>query len=253
MCRMLAKVSLMPTSIYDEMLLCPYSMHYLSKSGKMAEDPDTHGEHNDGCGIAFVKNGQLEIHKRDKEHSWDSSYRLIIENVQSNLFIAHNRKASKDLEIDEKRSHPFLYHSFAFCHNGSVHSLMDDAIDTGVTDTELFLKELIDKAENTSSQGIFNSLNVLANKYEFSSLTGMLMNTHELFAWRIYNDRNKERAKRFEEYYTLWMKKNEGSVVIASEPLDNEHWEKLPNYIFLHLKPSAERIDQFRKHITINK
>ncbi|UKJ05755.1 class II glutamine amidotransferase [Solitalea lacus] len=250
---MLAKVSIFPTSIQEEMLLSPYSMQYLSKHGRLPEDPETHGEHNDGCGIAFVKNNQLEIHRRDKDHSWDYTFRLIVENAKSNLFIAHNRKAYKDLTINEKRSHPFLYQTFAFCHNGGVYSFMDEALDHGITDTEIFFKELLDKAENKSSQGIFNSLNNIANTTDYSSLTGFLMNNQELFAWRIYNTKNKERAQRFEDYYTLWLKNNKGSVVIASEPLDNGNWEKLPNFSFIHLKPTPDRIDQFRKHITITR
>ncbi|MNE36782.1 Gamma-glutamyl-hercynylcysteine sulfoxide hydrolase [compost metagenome] len=249
MCRMLAKISVYPTTIVEEMLLCPTSLHYLSSQGRMPEDPETRGPHNDGCGIAYVNNKSIEIHKRDREHIWDNSYRLIIENVKSNLFIAHNRKATKDLEVNKDRSHPFYYQHFAFCHNGSVYSYMDEAQDKGLTDTEIFLHQLIDKSKNASPETIFTALSEIANTTNYSSLTAFLMGNDELFAWRIFNDKNHEKALRFEDYYTLWLKKTKDSVVIASEPLDHSDWEKLPNFSFLHFKPDGDSIHQFRKKI----
>src|SRR5580765_642941 len=97
MCRMIAKVSTTEASIMEEMFLCPTSLQYLSQNARQPDAPWERGQHNDGCGMAFVQNGKLESHKRDKETAWDSSYQSIASNSRSKSFIAHNRLASEGL------------------------------------------------------------------------------------------------------------------------------------------------------------
>ncbi|MEO8088455.1 MAG: class II glutamine amidotransferase, partial [Bacteroidota bacterium] len=128
---MIAKISVEPTGILDEMLKCPYSLKYLSEHGRQPSDPETRGSHHDGCGMAFSKNGNVEIHKRSKENAWDETYQQVARTASSNIFIAHNRLASKGLEMTENGAHPFSIDAggktFALCHNGGVRTYMEEA------------------------------------------------------------------------------------------------------------------------------
>ena len=108
MCRMIAKVSSAEASIIDEIFLCPVSLHYLSQNGRQPDAPWERGEHKDGCGMAYIENGSITIHKRDKENAWDESYQDIALSSRSKIFIAHNRLASEGLNTSVDAAHPFF-------------------------------------------------------------------------------------------------------------------------------------------------
>src|SRR5688572_18438012 len=98
MCRMISRISVIQKPVLEEMISCPYSLQYLSKNGRQPADPDMRGMHRDGCGMAFSKNGMVEVHRRSAENAWDESYCKLAKTVSTNLFIAHNRLVSKGLE-----------------------------------------------------------------------------------------------------------------------------------------------------------
>src|SRR5690349_17908146 len=131
MCRMISKISVNKTSLLEEMLKCPYSLRYLSEKGRQPGNPSQRGNHLDGCGMAFSKNGTVEVHKRSKDNAWDASYQELARTTASTVFIAHNRLASEGLEKSEVGAHPFSLSAgektFALCHNGGIKSFMREA------------------------------------------------------------------------------------------------------------------------------
>ncbi len=253
MCRMIAKVSVAPSSIMDEMMMCPYSLKYLSENGRQPGDPDTRGEHNDGSGIAFAKNGNIEVHKRSKENAWDESYQQLIRSASSNIFIAHNRLASKGLEMKEQGAHPFTIIAagkiFALCHNGGVRTYMEEAKLNHTSDSNIFLQRLIDKSGNNDVDSIYQRLSFITNETEYSSLCAYLMTAEELFVWRIYNERDKEKIYSFEKYYTLYLRMRNNNVIFASEPLDDLPWMLLENRSFYYLRLNSDQISTEYKKI----
>lgn len=246
MCRMLSKISVEPSSILDEMLKCPYSLKYLSEHGRQPSNPDVRGMHHDGSGMAFVHNGSVEIHKRSKENTWDASYQDLARTATSNFFIAHNRLASKGLEVSEKGAHPFSVtaagKTFALCHNGGVRSYMDEAREQHTSDSYIFLQRLIDPAGKNSSDDIFRRLSVITGETTYTSLCSFMISDDALFVWRIYSEQNPEKNEGYEKYYTLYMSMRNDAAVFSSEPLDDLPWMLLQNKTFLRLSLKGDSI-----------
>ena len=239
---MIAKVSSRPVSIMDEMLQCPYSLEYLSLHGRQSENPDTRGKHRDGCGIAFVDNGNIIIEKRTREDAWDESYIRIVENAKSNVFIAHNRKTSEGLETRIEGTHPFYFEKegvkMAFSHNGTAETLVPEAKKLGTSDTKLYFEEIIRNAATTEPEDIMASLISFTAKTEYDSLSAFLITSrNELYAWRLFNEKDEKNFDAYSRYYTLYLCLRNNSAVIASEPLDDQPWMLLPNQSFVYLRP----------------
>ncbi|MEP7128264.1 MAG: class II glutamine amidotransferase [Chitinophagales bacterium] len=241
MCRMIAKVSPESTSILNEMLHCPTSLKYLSENGRQPETPWERGEHNDGCGLAFINNGKIEIHKRDRANAWDESYQSIVRDARSTFFIAHNRLASKGLSASLDGAHPFFYQPgktpYAFSHNGTIHAYHDEAKKAGTSDSKIFLQHIVDEQEKHPQRSMERIVTAVAKEKSYNSICAFLLRPDMLQVWRIYNDSIPEQIETFEAYYTLYLSLREGSAVISSEPLDEGNWQLLPNKTFLTLKP----------------
>ena len=202
--------------------------------------------HHDGCGMAFSNNGSLEIHKRSKENTWDESYRQIAKTASSNIFIAHNRLASKGLEMNEEGAHPFsvtaLGKTFSLCHNGGIRTYMDEAIDKHTSDTFIFLQKLIDISGKNEASDILQRLRAISDETDYSSLCSFLITDSELFVWRIYNEKEQGKKDEYEKYYTLYMSMRNNSVLFSSEALDDSPWMLMENKTFLHLHFSGSKI-----------
>jgi predicted glutamine amidotransferase len=251
MCRMIAKAAVYETSILEEMLNCPYSLQYLSENGRQPDNPVVRGNHHDGCGIAFINHDTTEIHKRDREHAWDDSYIHAVKSAQSKLFIAHNRLTSAGLESRLEGTHPFSLFAqgsmYAFSHNGTIYNFVEDAKKRGTSDSFVFLEHLISTTEPNDDEKIIERLTAIAKSSKFSSMTAFLLTPDHLLAWRIFNEKNKSKIEKKEMYYTLYLKLSKNSVVISSEPLDDEPWTLLPNNTLVSVKPSGKNIElQYR-------
>jgi len=237
---MISRISVGINPILDEMMRCPYSLEYLSKNGRQPSDPGKRGSHDDGCGMAFSKNGTVEVHRRDRKNAWDESYRKLAETVTTNVFIAHNRLASKGLEANENGAHPFSItaggKTFALCHNGGIKNYMVEAREHNTSDSFIFLQKLISQTNENDAPSIFKRLSSIARETTYSSLCAFMIADKELFVWRIYNARDAENIEAYEKYYTLYMVMRNNAALFSSEPLDDKPWMLLENNSFLHLK-----------------
>jgi len=246
MCRMIAKVSSTEASITEEMFLCPTSLHYLSQNGRQPDTPWERGDHNDGCGLAFVNNESIDIHKRDKENSWDESYQSVVQQSRSKIFIAHNRLASKGLNTSVDAAHPFFYMPgdtpYALSHNGSIKTFMTEAKELGTSDSNILLRKIVDKKESNPSLDIADIVSEIAGVTDYNSMCAFLMLPNEIMIWRIYNEKNAADIPVYEAYYTLYINLRSGNVIVSSEPLDEGNWHLLPNKTFLKIKPSSDYV-----------
>ena len=248
MCRMLAKVSVIPTGIMHELEQCPNSLLWLSENGRKSHDPDVRGRHNDGCGMAYIdKSGALRKTRHGKDDFWSDDYRKFAMQANSRLYIVHNRFASEGLDISEGGAHPFTIEKFgkelAFCHNGAVDSYMQEARERNTSDSEILLEELVKEIPDISTSSISNSIKIIANTKEYSSLCGFLLSENELYIWRIFNENRKSDYDKLNRYFTLYFLMRKNEVLIASEPLDDDNWQLIPNNYLLSLKPTFENIE----------
>lgn len=246
MCRMIAKVSPVPSSILNEMLLCPVSLKYLSKNGRQLHDASLQGEHNDGCGMAFLQDGRIEIHKRDQASSWDESYQSLIKQVRSTFFIAHNRRASLGLNASLDGAHPFYLElgniPYVFSHNGNIFSYHDEAKAAGTSDSKIFLHHLAHEQAKFPQKSIAAIVASIAREKSYDSLSAFLLSADKLQVWRIFNDTDPEKTSLYEAYYTLYMSLRDGNAIISSEPLDDGNWQLLQNKSFLTITTTGGQL-----------
>ncbi len=244
MCRMIAKASVTPTNIIDEMLLCPHSLKYLSENGKQPDNPNIRGQHLDGCGMAFITDNTTEIHKRDRSHAWDASYIEIVKQAKSNLFLAHNRLTSAGLESRVEGSHPFAITAndvqYAFSHNGTIYDFVDDAKKRNTSDSQLFFEHLVLQNAVNSEEEIITRLKKIISTTTYSSATGFLLHPQSLMVWRSFNQNEKFEIRN--AYYTMYMKLKHNQVVFSSEPLDDEPWVLMPNQSLISVSPLNSKL-----------
>jgi len=151
-----------------------------------------------------------------------------VRGVKSQLVICHNRKASSAQRTSELSSHPFKRQfgesEVAFCHNGTVTSMVEEAKRHGRVDTELFFEAILAGQNELTLESVAWRVSELARSQKFTSLTGLLLTPGVLFAWRLFSD------ERLSNYYTLSRHETEGRVIIASEPIDTSSgWALIPN------------------------
>lgn len=256
MCRIFAKVSLNEASLSEELLDAENSLRKQAVNGCVP--PGDPPGHVDGCGLAYVKNGQIKRERRGKENAWDDEFIKLIRATQCQFAMAHNRKATTKLgaNVSVERAHPFVKDlngvPLAFCQNGSIHAVIEQANKENLVDTELFFKQILGGIEKLDFDSVRNRVGYLAREYKkhpegFTCLNALLLSPTHLFAWRLFRTEGPQKrpaADWYDNYYTLWLKRSADKVLIASERTDSSPgWELLKNGQFLGLSISGGQIN----------
>ena len=252
MCRFFGMMSNTSVSMGYPLIDAPHSLMHQASCARIAGGIDCFGEHNDGCGVAWQKNAdqgrELGLTVRGREGCWDASFRDLVRGLSTTGLIAHNRRATGSLAIGESLAHPFRGmigdEEIAFCHNGTIYSLLDEARSQGITDSQLFLGELTTSLTTLNSHNLSEFLKSCSASWDFSSINGVILSSDTLYAWRCFNElRDGIEARAW--YYSLLTKTTKNSVQIASEAIDSEPgWEALANRTLVTIRRStAERPD----------
>ncbi len=172
----------------------PYFDHLqrMAKEGKKSPHPH-------GWGMFCVGGGKVIYHRSEKAAFEDEPPIF-----RANLCIMHARKASPGTKVWPYAVHPFLFMKdgkiFALAHNGSLDLAEEEKerLIFGV-DTEILLERM--------AEGWFEGLVKLAGRA--SSLTTLVSDGEKLWAFRC--------CTKSCDYYTLFLREEEGIVVISSE------------------------------------
>ncbi len=160
----------------------------MAKNGKRAP-------HGDGWGI-WLKNDEMEYLHKETVPIWERE----VENFpKAKVLFVHARKRGKGAKIAIENTHPFMSHDSVFMHNGIIDIEHESC--TGDTDSEKLFMHMIHR-------GFWNVLCEI-EKYEFSSVNSVLYQDGKLYAVRY--------AKKLEDYYTLFVRKEPGRVIVATE------------------------------------
>ena len=206
----------------------------------------------DGFGLGWYGNHPEPGLYREVRPAWsDENLRYLCRHLTSHLFFAHVRAAT-GTAITRPNCHPFACGKWMFMHNGFVGSwsrlrrqvedLIPDALypaRIGTTDSEaMFLAIMgagmehpLAAAEKTLARLTdFVNQNKPADRFRF---TAAMSNGRDLYAFR-YSVNDKAN--------TLYYQESEHSIVVVSEPLDDDHkkWTPVPeNHVLVAL--SGER------------
>ncbi|MEZ0344967.1 MAG: class II glutamine amidotransferase [Infirmifilum sp.] len=192
-------------------------------------------EHKDGWGVAWTSNTGWELHKEPIPLYTSENARKLIPEIRTMLLIAHIRKASQG-EVSYKNTHPFLYDTWAFAHNGTINSyeslleLLGEKASrlAGNTDSEAFFHLLLSNIEalGDTVEGVKKTISQLEG-IGYTSLNSVFSDGSQLYALNLFKSQDTE-------YYTMYMGwfmiGGVELVAVASEPLgDIEGWVPIGN------------------------
>ncbi|MBI5576719.1 MAG: class II glutamine amidotransferase [Deltaproteobacteria bacterium] len=223
MCRMIAFASSDPVDV------SPFlgKLSDLARCGNLVEGWEKRpgGNHPNGWGIAFRNSGGIDV-RRSGNSAWgDPAFEEV--RARSDRFIGHVRYASNTATVNAANSHPFFADGVALAHNGTFYGTLGDEADRrNVSDTLIFLERLCalwkDRTFPKLKETIEKMLNDPALVGDYSAANLFIATGGSLFALRRY--------RRNEDYYTLYVRTSPGSVVAASQPLDDgQDWRLLGN------------------------
>jgi len=178
--------------------------------------------HNDGWGIAYIKDGELIVEKSTdsiyEDHKLDQFREL-----ETNLVIIHARKRTQG-NVTEVDTQPFKRENFVFFHNGNIKDeiLFDQKYQPfGDTDSEKLFSSIFTELEGT--QQIPLAIRNSFKKFQNCKGTNIILSSPERTFVAIKNH-------LLPKYYGMKITKKDGLLIISSEILSNmEHlqWDNL--------------------------
>lgn len=214
--------------------------------------PEDHRSHRDGWGIVGPTRQGLTYWGRSAEDaSQDPAYGKAVEAAHAvlphSVTIAHVRNASVGNRCVEN-AHPFVRDGWAFCHNGTVRDLAipNGAEAEGDTDSERYFLQLLAhmKASKSPLEGIRRTVQELDRAYAYSSLTFLLTDGHEVYAFRRVGEPGSCGTRECAlEYYTLGFGYLGNSLVVFQEPRvlrGLERWQEIPDGTLLHVSSQGQ-------------
>ena len=204
------------------------SFKSLSQKGKVL--PGAPPGHKDGWGIIVWLNGRPTYLGRRptnaaEDPTFDEACNKIDETKVHSHLISHLRKASQGSNKTEN-THPFVIDGWAFAHNGRI-----DFPDMGdKTDSEIFFTALMQekrKSKTSMKSAIEDSVKRVHDGYDYSSITFLLSDGSELFAYRDYT--------KNEDYYTMYFTTLRDRFVVSQEKRFESDWHEVPNRRLLHI------------------
>ncbi len=209
MCRFVAVISKQNTD------LNPYLdfLKIQAKEGKRAP-------HGDGFGF-WILSDDGEHYYRTTAPAW--KYHGSIPKGRIAFFHAR-KKGRNGAPISILNVHPFLYDGKVFMHNGSL-KIDKHPRALGGTDTESFFLNLADV-------GLEKGLEKIRKMENFTSLNLVMWDGENTIIFRA--------ARKRENYFTIYMKKENDKIIVSTEGDDS--WIKLKNgeMIIIHKDLSSE-------------
>lgn len=212
----------------------------------MAAKQGAHHINADGFGLAWYDlrvDSNPAIYKTIQPAWNDKNLQHLSAKIQSKCFIAHVR-ASTVGSVSQSNCHPFYYRNYCMAHNGTIYkfenlkrkllNFIDEELFLqikGNTDSEIFFFLVMHYLRHGASSlldGIKQAFDWLKKEQDngdiesFSRLNIIISDGKQLIATKcvIEND----------QALSLYYSENVNSVIIASEPLDDNHtkWVEIP-------------------------
>jgi predicted glutamine amidotransferase len=194
--------------------------------------PGSTSGHSDGWGIVSWTNGSPIYLGREPADAWkDAKYDEACEKIDrlklTSPVIVHLRKASVGLKIREN-THPFVIGDWAFAHNGTIRKLNLKV----TTDSQWFFESLIGeygRNNHNMFRAIQEQVNTVHEIYPYTSITFILSNGKEFYAYRDYT--------KYPKYYGMYFTSIKGSIVLCQEKFFDSNWQELANGELIHIDP----------------
>ncbi|MCE5193335.1 class II glutamine amidotransferase [bacterium] len=225
MCRMFGMVAATPQSIAPWLIDGEPSLRSLAIADKSGEG------NPDGWGIGWydTEDNAPHVIKEPEPANESPLYEQTAHAVSARVALAHVRRSSGTPRSPEN-THPFVSGSWLFCHNGSCSGEhLKEHLQAefrkslaGDTDSELYFALLRQYLTSGGDpvEGIRAAVRTVIALGDFSGLNFLLSDGLRMYAFHYSTD---------PERHSMYLKHNEGSELVASEPLGSGSWEWLPN------------------------
>jgi predicted glutamine amidotransferase len=222
---MLGFLSREPIPIRRYLVEAPRGLLYMSLHGKKAP-------HRDGFGYAYRDtSGRMAVHrwgKEDLDRVPDGLPGDLDPSIT--LLIAHVRKASPEYgaRLTDQEAHPFAVEGLVLAHNGTIRDA--EALDAGSgIDSQRIARWLSRAWQPRTPEALARALEeLLARVRDYTAVNLLLTEGTSLYAFCCFT--------QDPDYYTLWYRAVEETVVVASEPVDDgPSWQPLSNGELLHV------------------
>lgn len=210
----------------------------------------------DGYGFAFWPNGRMAIEKSATRLRFDAVSDSLV-GAQSHVFIGHVRLRSVGKDCYEN-THPFVATiggaEFALAHNGTVRDVCSWPIEqpcSGTTDSEHALHWLADRLHGCPPEIFSCELQRYASQIASVGRFNFLLSDGE-HLWAYAHDALFVLERRGSHDRTVTMlragqsvhladhkRQGESAIIVASEPLTDEDWRRLPAGTLLTIKDGA--------------
>lgn len=201
----------------------------------MAEDPPGH---MDGWGLAFYRDGELEVHKSGVNllEETERVFGILDSAQRSPLMILHLRKSAWTGTSSTRHAHPFSRGNTVFFHNGVVYDYQGllpavsvPGLAADARDTEVFFYHVLSQPAADLGRQFHASAAIIQQQHRFSALNCLFSDGERFYAYRDF--------AREPDYYSLFKAWAGDSCLVSSEPLDESlQWEMMAKGEFLELK-----------------
>ncbi len=191
-------------------------------------------EHPQGWGFGWYEDGKARLIKKPVSAYQNPEFLRTADEIESDIVIAHIRKASEGSKQTVENTHPFMYDQWVFAHNGTIDIAEEmkqrlpesyRARIKGQTDTEVYFQWVLfnigEKKE--VENGIKDAVHFIKARVgdNSSAMNFLLSDGRKLFVYR--------RAFKRVDHYTLHHLKRKDMVIVSSDPLTKEEWTSMTN------------------------
>lgn len=206
----------------------------LATQGKIRRDMTEPG-HGDGWGmVGYFRKGfpeyvEREPHSLAQDRETFQKSAEWVEQSRASVAMLHLRKSTEGVK-SIANTHPFLHREWSFCHNGTIYDSeripLKSLKPSGQTDSERFFLYLMESLRwpFRPQARMEKAIARLKKDFKYSSLTFLLSNGRQLFAYR-------DCDPQYEDYYTLYAAESAQGKIVSSEPIGeiSTRWTQLPN------------------------
>lgn len=210
-------------------------------AGGLAELTVLSRQHADGWGLAWWDGDVLRRTASQQPAHSCADYARAVHGVRADAAVLHLRWATPGLRVRPENTHPFVVDDWAFGHNGAVRpadGLLDllppGTVLEGDTDSERLLHVLLDRiAEHELDAGLRRTVADVCADLTPTSLNAVLLGRDDLVALCSHAGPGGDPPpvdgppEDQPGYFDLRWRRSPGLVVVASEPLGDQEWQRL--------------------------
>lgn len=216
-------------------------------------------QHADGWGIAWWEGDRRHARSSHLPAHSSPDFLAAVREVRSDAALVHLRWATPGIGVSPGNTHPFLRGDWAFGHNGAVRPaagllpLLDPdeiAALEGDTDSERLLHVLLARiGRHGLDEGLRRTVEDVSRDLTPSSLNALLLGCDELTALCCHGGPPEGETpvpnappEDLPGYFDLRYRIDEGTVVVASEPLGSADWARLSSGTALVVRRGDARV-----------